>query len=162
MCRFQLKPEMGFTAGQQAYSDYFELTLQPEQVLKLQDSAVEEGMGCHRIAEGQANICYVICTRYNFWEGCTTHPGAILTPDAIIHMPMSCHLYWRFHESRSIQDGQALLRKRQGSLFCKQRWNVFSSLSCNSGKTEVLRLYACIKEAGDVPMLETKGHVQKL
>lgn len=75
-CRFQLKPEMGFTAGQQAYSDYFELTLQPERVLMLQDSAVERGMGCHRIAEGQSNICYVICTRYNFWEGCTTHPGA--------------------------------------------------------------------------------------
>lgn len=66
---------MGFTAGQQAYSDFFELTLESARVVDLQNKAVERGMSCHRINEGRLNICYVICTQYNYWEGCTSHPG---------------------------------------------------------------------------------------
>ena len=71
---------MGFTAGQQAYSDFFELTLENGRITELQDEAVERGMACHRISEGRLNICYVICTQYNYWEGCTSHPGRALFP----------------------------------------------------------------------------------
>lgn len=68
---------MGFTAGQQAYSDFFELTMETERVLELQSSAIEQGVGCHSIQGGGHNICYFICTRYNYWEGCTNHSGTV-------------------------------------------------------------------------------------
>ncbi len=74
-CRFQLKPEMGFTAGQQAYSDYFELTLEEQLVKRMQSEAILQGMGCNPIQGGAYNICFVICTRYNFWEDCSEIPG---------------------------------------------------------------------------------------
>ena len=74
---------MGFTAGQQAYSDFFELTLEHGRVMSLQDRAVETGMACHSIKQGRLNICYVICTRYNYWEGCTSHPGVCLCPPSL-------------------------------------------------------------------------------
>jgi hypothetical protein len=67
---------MGFTAGQQAYSDFFELTLQEELVNKLQHEAIDQGVGCNTIQGGNYNICFVICTRYNFWEDCSEIPGA--------------------------------------------------------------------------------------
>lgn len=79
VCRFQLKPEMGFTAGQQAYSDFFELTMEEARILHLQDTAVQHGMSCHKIHQGLLNICYVMCTQYNYWEGCTNHPGKALS-----------------------------------------------------------------------------------
>ena len=66
---------MGFTAGQQAYADFFELTENEALVKQLQWDAVENGIGCNSIKEGDFNICYFICTRYNFWEDCSDHPG---------------------------------------------------------------------------------------
>ena len=66
---------MGFTAGQQAYSDYFELTLEEQLVKRLQSEAILQGMGCNPIQGGAYNICFVICTRYNFWEDCSEIPG---------------------------------------------------------------------------------------
>lgn len=86
---------MGFTAGQQAYSDFFELTLRESLVSELQEIAVDEGMACNKISEGEFNICYVICARYNFWEECTDHPGALLQEMShpwLIHIPFSIHI----------------------------------------------------------------------
>ena len=77
-CRFQLKPEMGFTAGQQAYSDFFELTLNKGLVRRMQDESVANGLACNKVKGGEFNICYVICARYNFWEDCTNNPGTEL------------------------------------------------------------------------------------
>ena len=73
---------MGFTAGQQAYADFFELTENEALVKQLQWDAVENGIGCNSIKEGDFNICYFICTRYNFWEDCSDHPG--LSPFSLI------------------------------------------------------------------------------
>lgn len=66
---------MGFTAGQQAYSDFFELTAREEHVKQLENESIEQGVACKKIKDGDYSVCFVICTRYNFWEECTHHPG---------------------------------------------------------------------------------------
>ena len=71
---------MGFTSGQRAYSDYFELSDRKALVDQINQDAIVQGVHC-RIARQQYNVCFFTCLRYNFWEDCADNPAMKITAD---------------------------------------------------------------------------------
>lgn len=71
---------MGFTSGQRAYSDYFELSDKKALVDQINEDAITQGAHC-RTARQQYDVCYFTCLRYNFWEDCAANPAMQITSD---------------------------------------------------------------------------------
>ncbi|KAK9816820.1 hypothetical protein WJX72_005362 [[Myrmecia] bisecta] len=66
-----------FTAGQQAYADYLEVNDDPELLLEMHTNSIKHGADCRRVKGFQ--VCFFMCTKYNFWEDCAPLPSNPVT-----------------------------------------------------------------------------------
>lgn len=81
LCRYHLDASVGFTSGQRAYSDFFELSDRKALVDQMNKDALTQGTHCRR-AQGQYDVCFFTCLKYNFWEDCAAAPGMQVTANA--------------------------------------------------------------------------------